>query len=103
MKTEMNKKTKLSIMDFDGTLINTPLPEEGKVTYKNKTGKDWPHVGWWSKAESLDMNIFNIKSIPDVVTDYNVEKSNPNNIVVMLTGRLLKLQKEVVGMELLSD
>lgn len=90
-----NKKTKLSVFDFDGTLVDSGTPERFKPIYKSKTGKDWPHVGFWGRAESLDMNIFNIKSIPDVVTDYNVEKSNPNNIVVMLTGRLLKLQKEV--------
>ena len=53
---------KLISFDFDDTLVKTPLPEEGKIVWKEKTGTDWPHRGWWSKPESLDMEIFDMSS-----------------------------------------
>jgi hypothetical protein len=84
-------KTKLNIWDFDGTLINTPLPEEGKLKWEAKKGMPWPHEGYWGRYESLDMEVFNMETIEDVVNDYNREKAKPNTIMVMLTGRLLKL------------
>lgn len=37
---------KLSFYDFDGCLVNSPEPEEGKRIYKEKTGDDYPHKGW---------------------------------------------------------
>jgi len=30
----------------------------GKETWKEKTGEDWPHLGWWGRATSLDPDIF---------------------------------------------
>jgi len=38
---------KLISFDFDDTLVHTTLPAEGKVIWKEKTGEDWPHRGWW--------------------------------------------------------
>jgi hypothetical protein len=37
--------------------LDTELPESGKQIYLDKTGKEWPHIGW-GKAESLDIEIF---------------------------------------------
>ena len=39
----LNKQliTKFRVWDFDGTLIDTPLPDKGKITYQDKTGKIW--------------------------------------------------------------
>jgi len=84
-------KTKLSIFDFDDTLVNTPLPDYGEIKYKEVTGKEWPHQGWWSKKESLDTDIFDMPLNKDVHSDYLKEKSNPETVVVMLTGRMFKL------------
>jgi hypothetical protein len=84
-------KNKLCIMDFDGTLVETPMPDMGRIIYKQKTGNVWPHDGWWGRHESLDMEVFNMETIQDVVDDYNREKAKSNTIMVMLTGRLLKL------------
>lgn len=83
------KITKLSIFDFDGTLIDTPLPDVGKSLYEQKTGKKWPHEGWWSKPESLDMQIFDMKVVPSVKTSYHEEKSKEETLMVMLTGRMI--------------
>lgn len=85
------KITKLSVFDFDGTLCMTPLPEDGKKTYKQKTGKDWPHAGWWGQPMSLDMQVFDMPTIPSVIRDYKKEIQDPNTMVVMVTGRMVKL------------
>ena len=82
--------TKISIFDFDGTLMATPEPETGMKIYKEKTGKDWPFQGWWGRNESLDMDIFDIKPIPSVIVDYNKERVKPNTRVIMMTGRTPK-------------
>ncbi len=87
----MGKITKLSVFDFDGTLVDTPLPEEGKKTYKEKTGKDWPHAGWWGQPLSLDMSVFDMPTVPSVIADYDKEKAKPDTMTVMLTGRMVKL------------
>lgn len=84
----MKKITKLSVFDFDGTLVDTPLPDIGKKQYQEKTGNPWPYEGWWGKRESLDMEVFDIKAIPSVKTSYHEEKSKSETLMVMLTGRM---------------
>ena len=91
----MEKKTKLAIFDFDGTLINTPLPDEGKNLYQEKTGKKWPHKGWWSKPESLDLDVFEMPTVDEVIVDYILEAASKDTIIVMLTGRMQNLSDEV--------
>lgn len=87
----MENFKKLSVFDFDGTLLNTPLPEEGKKEYKEKTGEDWPHVGWWGQPLSLDSEIFDMNIIPSVIRAYLKEINDSNTMVVMVTGRVNKL------------
>jgi FMN phosphatase YigB (HAD superfamily) len=89
------EKTKLAVFDFDGTLMDTPLPVDGRKIYKEKTGQEWPYSGWWGQPLSLSDEIFDIQTIKDVVSDYKKEKSDPNTMVVMLTGRITKLSKYV--------
>jgi len=48
----------LNFWDFDGTLIDSPLPDTGKNIWSEFYGKPYPHIGWWSKPESLDTNVF---------------------------------------------
>ena len=91
----MENITKLSIFDFDGTLIDSPLPDYGKQEYLEKTGSEWPFSGWWGRELSLDQSIFDIQPIPMVISDYNKEKANPNTCTVMLTGRMVKLADAV--------
>jgi len=91
----MGEITKLAVFDFDGTLVDTPLPEFGKKEYKEKTGKDWPFPGWWGQPLSLDMSIFDMPTVPMVMSAYKKEKSSPNTGMIMLTGRMVKLGDKV--------
>jgi hypothetical protein len=92
----MKKKiTILKVFDFDGTLVDTPLQPQGMEVYKSKTGKDWPHKGWWSKKESLDIEIFDIPLIDSVKEAYDKCKDEEGVLKVMLTGRLPFLSKHV--------
>lgn len=87
----MEKITKLAVFDFDGTLVDTPLPEIGKKEYKEKTGNEWPYTGWWSKPLSLDMEIFDMPTVPMVMDAYDKEKGKPETGMIMLTGRMSRL------------
>ncbi len=87
----MKEITKLSVFDFDGTLVDTPLPEFGKKEYQEKTGKTWPFPGWWGQPLSLNMDIFEMPTVPMVISAYKKEKINPETCMVMLTGRMVKL------------
>ena len=50
---------KIYCFDFDRTMVHTMEPEEGRKIWLKETGELFPHpVGWWSKSESLDTNIF---------------------------------------------
>jgi len=95
--------TKISIFDFDGTLMRTPHPEEGKKEWETFHNEDYPHIGWWSKPESLDDAVFNIEPIESTVDDYIKEKENPNTIVIMLTGRLPHHHDQIVELLLLHN
>lgn len=86
---------KIAIFDFDGTLMDTPLPEEGKIEWEEKTGSPYPHKGWWSKRESLDTEVFNIQPIKSTIRDYVIENDVPNTYMVMLTGRLPNQKDQV--------
>lgn len=87
--------TKLSVFDFDGTLVDTPLPEFGKPKWKEVTGEDWPHIGWWSKPESLDLDVFEHPTIPSVISAYKTERATDTTMTIMLTGRRPKLAEPV--------
>lgn len=93
----MNKQIKkLSIFDFDGTLVDTPLPDFGKKFYQEKTGIKWPFQGWWGRELSLDMTIFEMPVVPQVIESYNKEKLDDSAILVMLTGRREILRQQVI-------
>lgn len=91
----MTKITKLSIFDFDGTLVNTPLPDTGRQEYHDKTGKPWPHEGWWGRHESLDMEVFDMPTLEEVISDYEKATAEESTAVVLLTGRMIKLSEHV--------
>lgn len=103
LKESYNLINKISIFDFDGTLMNTPHPEEGKKQWEEFTGKEYPHIGWWSKYESLDDAVFDIQPIETTVADYLREKSNPDTLVIMLTGRIPHQAEQIEELLLLHN
>jgi len=86
---------KLAVYDFDGTLIQSPQEEVGKKMWKEKTGQDFPHKGWWDKKESLDTTIFDIKPFPSILKQLNKDNSDKDTHVIILTSRTEKLKPEV--------
>lgn len=82
-------KTRLYVFDFDGTLMNSPEPEEGKAMYERQFGKPYPHKGWWSKTESLHPE-FDIKPNESVLAHYREAVTNGSQMI-MMTNRLQRL------------
>ena len=87
--------TILNFWDFDGSLIDSPMPEPGKATWEEKTGKKYPHLGWWGRPESLDTDIHDIKPKHDIFLKWKESKHNPESIDILLTSRLQKLESSV--------
>jgi len=89
------KYKKLICFDFDATLFHTALEDEGKIIWKEKTGYDYPHIGWWSKPETLDLGVFDIPLNRPVYDEYLKAVSDSENFVILATGRLEKLRPQV--------
>lgn len=85
------------VIDFDGSLIDTLTPEIGKPIWKKYTGFDWPHIGWWSKPESLDDDIFDFKPIQFSHDFYKKSIGDKDKYVILATGRLKPLEKHVIS------
>ena len=86
---------RLAFYDMDGTLMDTPMPDTGKIKWKEVTGEDYPHAGWWGRAESLDTNVFEIKPFPSVLSQLKEDTARPDTLTVLLTNRLEKLRPQV--------
>jgi hypothetical protein len=86
---------KIVCFDFDGTLCQTHDKEQGQLIWKGKTGINWPHRGWWSKPETLDMKIFKIDLNEWVYRKYLEAAKEPKNYLMLVTGRIEPLRKEV--------
>ncbi len=79
--------------DFDDTLCYTKRPEEGIPEWEQKTGLSWPYNGWWSKAETLDPDIFYTPKNEWVYQRYLEAVADENSYMIMATGRLNKVPK----------
>jgi len=91
-------KRKISVFDFDGTLLDTPIGSpENKETWAKKYGKPWPYLGWWGRDESLDTTVWDMKPIDEVYKAWVKESENPETVTVLLTGRLIKQSHLVKG------
>ena len=92
-------KRKISVFDFDGTLVDTPIGSpDNKQMWADKYGKPWPYLGWWGRDESLDSTVWSMAPIKEVYDAWSKEVSNPEVVTVLLTGRLQKqdhLVKEI--------
>ena len=77
----------VKVFDFDGTLSNSPTKDLGIEEWSNYYKKEYPYKGWWGRAESLDLNVFDIQPVNFMVEVY---QKNTNNTKFVLTGRLNK-------------
>jgi len=92
---DVSSITDIKVFDFDGTLVDTPLADTGKSKWKEKTGNDYPAQGWWGRPESLDTNVYEMPIIPMVAAAYKKYVNQPNTLLVMMTGRIPRLSKQV--------
>jgi hypothetical protein len=84
--------TRLCAFDFDATLMNTPEKETGQRFWSYKMGMPFKYQGWWGRPESLDMNVFDIKPFPKVLSILNKDVSTPDTYTIVLTSRQDKLR-----------
>lgn len=85
--------TVLNVFDFDGTLMDSPLPEPGKKLYKEITGNDYPHRGWWGQTDSLEP--FDVQPIEKNRALHAKYSAIPNSINVIMTNRIPKFERIV--------
>ena len=83
----------LLVYDFDGTLADTPTPITGKEMYKRKTGREWPHNGWWGRKESLEPPL-EVYPGP-AFSSYLENRLRSDCVRIMMTGRVHKLSARV--------
>ncbi len=92
----------LHIFDFDGTLIRTPMPEEGRASYLAATGRPWPVKGWWGRVGSLSPPVLEsplrrdrvIRCVWDEFED--ISKRSATACAVVMTGRVRPLRPDVL-------
>lgn len=84
--------TRLCAFDFDGTLINSPEKEAGKTEWSEKMGEPFKYQGWWGRPESLDLDVFDIKPFPKVLSILIKDASIPATYTIVLTSRQEKLR-----------
>lgn len=87
--------TKLYIFDMDGTLLDVPLPDEGKKEYERIKGVPYPFSGWWGRWESL-MPEFNIKPLECILPHYMRATEDYAAAKVMLTNRMYRLKPNII-------
>jgi hypothetical protein len=103
MITRKHKILKLCCYDFDGTLMDTPEPEWGKPMWKEKTGEEYPHKGWWGRRESLNTDVFEINPFPSILSLLKKDMSDPETMTIILTSRLERLRPQVENIMRLNN
>ena len=88
-------KQTIIFLDFDGSIAHSPEPETGRAEYLAKTGKPFPHIGWWSKDASLNLDVFDIKLIESVDAVFQKASKDPAYKTVLLTNRQYKMESAV--------
>ncbi len=88
----MNHVKKLVFIDHDGTLMDVPMPDTGRILWKQKTGMEYPHQGWWGQPDSLNTEVFDIKPFSSIESILKKENANPNSYTVLLTNRIPKFE-----------
>ncbi len=69
--TENTNTINIAIFDFDSTMCYSPMPEPGKQMWAEHHGKDYPTTGWWGRLESMDEDVFDIQTNPEVHAEWD--------------------------------
>jgi hypothetical protein len=83
--------SKAYIFDMDGTMLDTPLPEMGKMMYSMVKNRPYPHNGWWSRPESL-LPEYDIQPVDEVHEEYKKANGDNMGLTIMLTNRMVHLR-----------
>jgi hypothetical protein len=83
--------------------MDTPSPEGGKEQWSQAKGIPYPHVGWWSRAESLDTEVFDIKPLPNILSKLNSDRNASDTHVIILTSRQEKLRPQIENVLALNN
>jgi len=87
--------TKFAIYDWDGTVSNSPKPSSGKRDWEKAKGIPYPHIGWWGRKESLDLDVHDFNLYSDIVKRLKSDIASPETYVIILTSRQEKLRPEL--------
>lgn len=87
---------RVAFYDFDKTLVDTVTSEEGRRTWEKTKKQRYPHVGWWSKRESLDKEVFDFKQIEEITERLKRDFKDKTCWTVLLTNRIEGLKYEVM-------
>lgn len=86
---------KVCIFDFDGTMVDSPLPTaENKQKWATMSAQPLGK-GWWGNPNSLCIEVFDPKLIEHVKADALDRIADESCYVVLLTGRMPRFSKVV--------
>lgn len=92
--------TSLYVYDFDGTLVDTLGPVNGRLKYKDLTGSIWPHVSWLGVPASLEPPL-PLRPGPKMAS-FRGHIHRPHTRTVVLTGRQKETMQQPVAQVLRS-
>jgi hypothetical protein len=100
---------RIVIFDWDGTLCISPEnTDENRRIWESVTNRKWPYSGrgWWSKPETLDYEVFDIRLNDDVKRVAIESIADKETYTVILTGRMSLFSskiKEIMRMNGIDD
>ena len=80
----------LYIFDCDGVILDSPRrTPENILKWETYYDTTFPYkLGWWSKLESMDNNVFDIKPRIGIMDDYRRARNDKDGYCILLTSRM---------------
>ena len=96
-----NRKSRVVIYDFDGTIFKSPHREQGETVYFEYTGQMLPFPGWWGRIETLMPPIVPQNPeldwyIESTINAFRKDSKDSETECVLMTGRPFKIRKRVI-------